>query len=593
MAIKLDIESGGEYLLPYAKKRLQQLKDQAAQLRIPSLSKKESIGNGIEIFLNTLKVADNVYFDSIRITAGGWFASSLGKYFGTNKTLGFTTTVTPVVFNTFHNSTTAAAPLDRPSTTDGVQSPGHFVVGTSLVPYLLPADRSIVGAVSSCYTAGKFFFAVLATDTSNNGYVIMYDQSGRMLREWQLPADAIIASATPISTAGFVSVSSTEAWIQIDGFSPPDLYSSIYLFSTSLQSKTLTNPRPTSVFDGRPICLGNIDSEPTYAQIVTISTITGVISIFTESTRTDVTVNPTPGVFFQTDGSGGNHLHGATFRRINPDESISEYAEVFYLYKTGAGAWEPGIYSTESGTTSITLSDPPELFQFPFTCGRSSIAAVSKNTQTRGFFAHDGHITIPLWWHFSGVGSLRFYSIASGEQTRHTWTATQLNVSTAASSSTVARTNNNIGVAVNKSLTGSTDGIYVFTPSSVNDISVPGLSSAAPLITAPEKNDSIVFFGDTQVGNNRVLAAKLFSSQTVTIDTTTPRAILPKNILGAVFVGGKAYGYYTPDDDSGYVLASVNSSGARTPLQRTGSVSLLTARPTFPAIENQFTLWNN
>lgn len=67
MPVKIDVESGGEYLLPYAKKELERLKETARLIKVPQLSKKVMVDTGAQIFISTQSINSKLCFDSIRI----------------------------------------------------------------------------------------------------------------------------------------------------------------------------------------------------------------------------------------------------------------------------------------------------------------------------------------------------------------------------------------------------------------------------------------------------------------------------------------------------------------------------------------------
>lgn len=74
MPIRWDVEQGGEYLVPYAKKELARLKAQAVQQKLPRMSKKLNVSNG-ELFITASTVEQGIDYVRITGTSTGWIAS--------------------------------------------------------------------------------------------------------------------------------------------------------------------------------------------------------------------------------------------------------------------------------------------------------------------------------------------------------------------------------------------------------------------------------------------------------------------------------------------------------------------------------------
>lgn len=81
MALKLLIEAGGEYLLPFAKKKLRELKDEMKRIGQSLRNKMFMVSSGEQIFIQSQSVGFGQSLDAIRIHAGKFFmAITAGSY---------------------------------------------------------------------------------------------------------------------------------------------------------------------------------------------------------------------------------------------------------------------------------------------------------------------------------------------------------------------------------------------------------------------------------------------------------------------------------------------------------------------------------
>lgn len=619
MPVRIDIESGAEYLLPYAKKRLQQLKEQAKQLRVPSLSKKETAGAGSDIFLSTLILTPNLTQDSIRITAGVYTTIAVGTGLDTGNTKFFnignrvSATVTPRggIFNGYTAGGGAANPT--------ASSPGHFSVGFNRVPFTLPDNRiPTTLAIGFCLTDNKFFFSVIATDGIGAYYVLIYNQTAALIAQWSLPLDADVSSG-----AQLIASSLSEAWFELSGTV------SRYLFSTAARSVTISG------FNGisdQPLCIGLLNTEPVYIQATIDGTnhINGV-AYFTAAGSTTVFNNSLPGAGIYTDIQP---LFGATFIRdtteyleifftsFNVDLSGTLYSQDVYIYSSESGLHKVGTrpHDLDVAPPNNVLASDVRMYQlgnYAPGFGHTDKSVGSKNISTPSCFAFNSHLYVPVVWAtvyqlFSGsVGgsvpppfdlyqnkiSVCLYSITTGEQKLKEWTIGidigTSNITSMVTAATLVKTNSNIAAIISPVTVGGSSELYVCTPSATTSVGPYGASDLS--WTSPEKDKSFLFLGNAHEVANRVLAIELFSGTKIMVDETITPApkILPKTILGTAYFNGKAYAYYEPDISSGYNLAAMNSSGNRIPMQKTGTTVISISRETFPMIEKQFTLWNN
>lgn len=66
----LQVDSGTEHLIPYAKKKIRELHDYMTMSGVASFAKRIDVSDGTAIYLNSLKVRDDLFVDKVRIVGG-------------------------------------------------------------------------------------------------------------------------------------------------------------------------------------------------------------------------------------------------------------------------------------------------------------------------------------------------------------------------------------------------------------------------------------------------------------------------------------------------------------------------------------------
>lgn len=652
MPLKLDIEQGSEYLLPYAKQVLRQLKDLARVLKQPFMQKQTMGDDGAHIAVNTLTVAPGAELDAIRITGATWLAISPSMDVVATDGLDFYN-LQRVVRN-IPDSVETAALNSRERTRAVRQTPGRVVYQ------------------EQCYVRGQFFFTEVVDSTDlpvtdpptayeAGSYLAIMNGAGDILQYTHL-ADVGDGEPFAATRTAFTFVTDNNAWAATylrgggdQGDDDPvfrcitlDLDGAVFTVDPEdvvtgglgeVQSDDL-GIFPIGIRDDAPYFLvtGKRQVSPVYNVVLVyqsgttdLMALTGVVG----------------GPPAQTVGIK-NFGHGGSILKINEDETTEEHVEVFFTVQIG---FFPTIQTTVYGystDTGLQIIDD-QTWDVATSGTTTALAYPSNEHEPRGQLSlrdkksglcvyHDGHIRVPIIRSVYSGGVQTGTQFCMGSMTGVAYASTvtlAYDVYTAPlvtndeCAFAVFLTTNLSEVDYNLRIIDST-GVVRVSEDDVEDIvGFLGLGGSSRLpfrvdrhIILYEQGEIVIFFErrarpvDPSPDYTHIRQVIKVMAGTITDVGTRPQSssqILGDTFNDGVVVGGRAYAYAlaedTPDTEEGTALrlrtfapgsdklyrVLVNSDGEIVhtiqvdPLEET----LDATEPTYPAVQNQFTIWNN
>lgn len=395
MSLRLDVEPGGEYLLPYAKKKLEEMKREARSRSQQQTTKVIQVDTGTQIVLQANQLNNPISVDNIRIigSGAGWNAfsdtsSEVHTYVAAK--------VTKTLSAPAYTRASSVFPFADSSGLVVYRSAGntvaHYLHGSKLTPIVIydPADTgktnplfprtgTTVSTIEIRFIAGKIFISALMNVSGQQTVYIANANTQQLI------------SSVPATTSviqHFTVASSTEGWTLVNTLAVPQTTVMVSTLGTQISyTMPVTIPGNAAsvsaigIVNGTPVILLNV--------VVTAAPGAGVSQLFV-STGADTT-----SIFTGQPGTPGfageqiNTVAAAAFAATSGD-----YYEVIF----------PAVHATNGTRSMYTYSSQTGLVrQYTDTISGALNAFTSANTKTQSkdqylsnAFVHAGHLYMPI-----------------------------------------------------------------------------------------------------------------------------------------------------------------------------------------------------